>query len=54
LPIVTATAGTPDLERFGSPHLIVLMLFPHQGMGDLMEEGVPNLLIGSLLSKLVG
>jgi len=54
LTIVTATAGTPDLERFGSPHLIVLVCFPHQGMDDLMEEGVPNLLIGSLLSKLVG
>src|SRR6266704_4403556 len=54
LTIVTPASGTPDLERFGSPYVIVLMLFPHQGMGDLMEEGVPNLLIGSLLSKLVG
>ena len=54
LPIVTPASRTPDLERLGSPYLIVLVLFPHQGMGDLMEEGVPNLLIGSLLSKLVG
>src|SRR5438034_8050273 len=54
LTIVTATAGTPDLERFGSPHLIVLVLFPHQSMGDLMEEGVPNLCVGGLMSKLVG
>ena len=52
--IVTATARTPDLERLGSPYLIVLVLFPHQSMGDLMEEGVPNLLIGGLLSKFVG
>jgi len=54
LTIVTPASRTPDLERFGSPYVIVLMLFPHQSMGDLMEEGVPNLLIGSLLSKLVG
>src|SRR5438128_5941696 len=54
LTIVTPASRTPDLERLGSPYLIVLVLFPHQSMGDLMEEGVPNLCVSGLLSKLVG
>src|SRR5919204_1543222 len=42
LHVVTASAGTAQRHRLGLPDLIMPVSLPHEGMGDLMQEGVVN------------
>ena len=51
LPLVTATTGTANLARFRAPHLVVIVRFPHQGMGDFMEYRVGDLCLRGVLGK---
>lgn len=50
---VTATTGAADLSRFRTPHLVVIVRFPDQRMGDFMQEGVRDLFPRCLLRECV-
>lgn len=44
--LVAAFRGAPDPPRHGFPRLIVAMIGPDDGVGDLVENGIHDLLSG--------
>ena len=41
--VVASFAGTAYFDRFGFPNCIMVMLFPNEGMGDFMKEGIEDI-----------
>ena len=53
LQLVAPLAGTAKSDRVCPPHVVVMMGFADQRMGDLMEKRVVDLLCGGVLGKFI-